>query len=110
ETAESSENPEEPSDSWALGGFLVVPAKQPIYQQQPQQQPQQLLLQLPYKSEAVCKSESSRWSDHVSYAGMSKEDIKLARLKHTLNQLDAPRHVLDPCNTEINLSAQVFSS
>ncbi|CAE8645419.1 unnamed protein product, partial [Polarella glacialis] len=74
ETSESSEPADQ--DGGALEGHTAVPAKQPIYQQQP------------YKSGVVYRSEGSRWSSHQSHAGMSKEDIKLARLDRTLNQLD----------------------
>ncbi|CAE8683574.1 unnamed protein product [Polarella glacialis] len=82
-------------DGGILEVYTAVPVKQPIYhqqQQQQQEQEQQEQHQL-YKSEAFFQSEaSSCWSVHESYAGMSDEDIKLARrlarLDQTLDDLD----------------------
>ncbi|CAE8665703.1 unnamed protein product [Polarella glacialis] len=62
-----------------------------IYQQQQQQlqqQQQQQQEQQRQPSKSTYRSEASCWSYHQSYDGMSREDIKLARLDRTLNQLD----------------------
>ncbi|CAE8719871.1 unnamed protein product [Polarella glacialis] len=74
---------------------LVVPAQQPIYQQQTQQeeeeeqqlqQPQQQQ-QRQSKSTTTTTATTATTAGHQSYTGMSKEDIKLARLDRSLQQV-----------------------
>ncbi|CAE8623342.1 unnamed protein product [Polarella glacialis] len=42
-----------------------------------------------------CQRDTSFWSDHESYAGMSKEDIKLARLPKTLSESETLRRLFE---------------
>ncbi|CAE8644324.1 unnamed protein product, partial [Polarella glacialis] len=98
-------------DRGTLEVYTAVPVKQPIYhhqQQQQQEQEQQEQHQL-YKSEAFSQSESSCWSVHESYVGMSNDDIKLtrrlARLEQTLDQLDPTRSVCE--DDDANPAAEV---
>ncbi|CAE8663647.1 unnamed protein product [Polarella glacialis] len=75
-------------DSGALEGQTTVQQHRSSSKNSSKQQHKQ-----PYKSDNIYRSEGSRWTYHQSYAGMSKEDIKLARLHRTLNQLDPMRHL-----------------
>eukprot|EP00442_Polarella_glacialis_P049093 CAMPEP_0115136554 /NCGR_PEP_ID=MMETSP0227-20121206/56450_1 /TAXON_ID=89957 /ORGANISM="Polarella glacialis, Strain CCMP 1383" /LENGTH=175 /DNA_ID=CAMNT_0002543625 /DNA_START=76 /DNA_END=600 /DNA_ORIENTATION=- len=85
-------------DKGALEGQMAASANAPIYEQQQQErvstQPMSECSMSLYGSEAVYGSEDSRWSSYRSEAMMTKEDIKLAPLHRTLNQLD-PKRMLE---------------